>query len=311
MSEALDAMKRLEERIVAWAGGRDDIRLVLVVGSWARSDHPADEWSDLDVGFTTTHPERYLASDEWVSEIADAWLMHPDPVGVTRHVLFEGGLDAGLAPIPHNSVAQAVRFLPVLRRLPLPRSLRGSVERQLASAAEYVSRGVRVILDKDGIADRFLALLPSVEQRRSVPTQDEYSETVNRFWFEAIWTAKHLRRGELWHAKCGALDGRMKELLLRMMEWHALGTRGPGIDTWESGRFLEEWGDPRALRDLRDAFGRYEEEDVWRALLATMDLFRWLATEAGQRLGYAYPSAADARVTEWVKNCNAERAAPG
>jgi aminoglycoside 6-adenylyltransferase len=309
MSETLEAMKRLEERIVAWARERDDIRAVLVVGSWARSDHPADEWSDLDIGFTTTHPERYLASDEWLAEIADVWLMYPDPGGVTRHVLFEGGLDAGFAPIAHNSVKLAVRFLPALRRLPLPSALRNSVEREVASASEYVERGVRVVLDKDDLAERFLALLPQIDRPRAAPSMKEFVETVNQFWFEAVWTAKHLRRGELWHAKCSALDGRMKELLLRMMAWHALAARGPGIDTWESGRFLEEWGDPRALRDLRDAFGRYDEEDVWRALIATMDLFRWLASETGQRLGYSYPSDSDGHVTEWVKQCNAGRGA--
>jgi aminoglycoside 6-adenylyltransferase len=309
MSETLEAMNRLEERIVAWARERDDIRVVLVVGSWARSDHPADEWSDLDIGFTTTHPERYLASDEWLSEIADVWLMYPDAGGVTRHVLFEGGLDAGLAPIAHNSVKLAVRFLPALRRLPLPSALRNSVGRELASASEYVERGVRVVLDKDGLAERFLALLPPVEQQRSVPSQREYAETVNRFWFEAVWTAKHLRRGELWHAKCGALDGRMKDLLLHMMVLQARATRGADIDTWENGRFLEEWGDRRAVDALRDAFAHYEEDDLWRALIVTMDLFRSLAVETAGRLGFPYPTEADARVTEWVKGVMASRPA--
>jgi aminoglycoside 6-adenylyltransferase len=307
MSEMLEAMKRLEERIVAWARERDDIRAVLVVGSWARSDHPADEWSDLDIGFTTTHPERYLASDEWLAEIADVWLMYPDPGGVTRHVLFEGGLDAGFAPIAHNSVKLAVRFLPALRRLPLPSALRNSVEREVASASEYVQRGVRVVLDKDGLAERFLALLPQIDRPRAAPSSKEFVETVNQFWFEAVWTAKHLRRGELWHAKCGALDGRMKDLLLRMMVVQARATRGADIDTWEDGRFLEEWGERRTVDALRHTFARYDEDDLWRALMATMDLFRSLAVETGDRLGFLYPTEADARVTEWVKSAMASR----
>ncbi len=101
----------------------------------------------------------------------------------------------------------------------------------------------------------------------------------------------------------------MKELLLRMMEWHASALRGPDVDTWQNGRFLEEWGDARALPALPSIFARYDEDDLWRALLATMDLFRWLAIEAGERLGYAYPSDGDGHVTGWVQSCDRERSA--
>jgi aminoglycoside 6-adenylyltransferase len=311
MDETMRAMEQLEERFVAWARDRDDIRTALVVGSRARADHPADPWSDLDLGFTTTQPQRYLDSNDWLSEIANVWVWYPDATGVTRHVLFEGGVDAGLAPIPHSAVKLAVRFVPALRRLPLralvPSGVRNGIERQLSEAGEYVDRGARVLLDKDGLFPRFLALLPAPERRRTQPSAAGFQELVSKFWFEAVWTAKHVRRGELWHAKCASCDGRMKELVLKMLEWHALATHGPEYDTWQDGRFLEEWGDPRAITALRDAFARYDEEDVWRALIATMDLFRWLAVETAERFGYTYPTAADANVTDWVKECMAGR----
>jgi len=313
MNETLRAMKHLEERFVAWAQEREDIRMAVVVGSWARSDHPADEWSDLDIGFSTTHPERYLSSDGWVAEIANVWLMFPDATGVTRHVLFEGGLDAGLAPIPHSDVRMAVRLVPALRRLPLrvmiPAPVRKGIERQLATAAEYIGRGVRVILDKDAVAQRFLALLPPHEPHRDLPSQRDYEAAVSQFWFEAVWSAKHLRRGELWYAKNAGVDGSMKSLLLRMLEWNAWLAHGAKVDTWERGRFLEEWGDPRVSEELSRTFAHYDAEDVGRALLATMDVFRRVAIETGERARYAYPAEADARVTEWVKTCMANRRA--
>lgn len=84
------------------------------------------------------------------------------------------------------------------------------------------------------------------------------------------------------------------------MEWHARATRGWDLDTWERGHLLEEWADPRALEGLRDAFAHYDEKDIWRALLATMNLFRWLAVETADRLNHSYPAVADERVTECV-----------
>ncbi|NLF78613.1 MAG: aminoglycoside 6-adenylyltransferase, partial [Chloroflexi bacterium] len=43
-------IQQLEGRISDWASEESAIRAVLVVGSRARhADHPADEWSDLDL----------------------------------------------------------------------------------------------------------------------------------------------------------------------------------------------------------------------------------------------------------------------
>jgi len=316
MKQAQAPMKQLEERFVAWAQTRPDIRAAIVVGSWARVDHPADEWSDLDVGFTTTDPQRYLSKTDWIEDIAPTWVTYPDPGGVVRHVLFEGGLDAGFAVLANNTVKQAVRFLPVLRRFPillrlLPKGLGQQITGDIASAADYYRRGVRVILDKDRLAAKFLSLFPADSQPNRPPSQPEFLDAISEFWFRAVWTAKHLRRGELWFAKTESCDGRMKSLLLRILEWRARATHGFDYDTWESGRFLEEWGDPAVLQGLRDVFAHYDEEDMWRALLATMDLFRSLAIETAERLGYPYPTATDERATEWTKTCLSERTATG
>jgi len=76
-----------------------------------------------------------------------------------------------------------------------------------------------------------------------------------------------------------------------MMEWHTRTTRG---------RFLEEWASPAALAALAQVFARYDEEDVWRALQATMDLFHELAVETAASLKYAYPSLGEEKARGWV-----------
>ena len=311
MSEDIAAaMQRLEERFVAWANRRRDIRAAVVVGSRARLDHAADEWADLDIGFFTTDTRRYLSSDDWLSEIGDVWVTYADPTGVTRHVLYEGGLDAGFAPLPHGQVKMAVRFVPLLRRFPvLFRLIPGGarLRRDIDEGGEYYRRGVRIILDKDGLIEKLLAMFPPESRPNAIPAGAAFTEAVNEFWFAAAWTAKHLRRGELWWAKASGLDGRMKELLLEMTEWHAWVAHGPAYDTWRGGRFLEEWADPRVVAGLQDAFARYDADDAWRALFATMELFRWLATETAERLRFPYPRSADQRVSEWVTGCFSER----
>ena len=52
-------------RFLVWAQQRDDLRAALLVGSRARTDRPADAWSDFDIVLVTTDPERYVADGAW------------------------------------------------------------------------------------------------------------------------------------------------------------------------------------------------------------------------------------------------------
>lgn len=197
-----------------------------------------------------------------------------------RRVLFEGGLDVDFSIIPHARVEQMIQhsFPP--------------------EVADVFRRGMRVLLDRDGLAAR----LNPVDAKPAAPrppTQDEFLEAVNDFWYHAVWAGKKLRRGELWTAKA-CCDGYMKHLLLKAVECHARAQKGWHHDTWHNGRFIEHWADPRVLEGLRGAFAHYAEDDIRRALLATMDLFRWLANEIAERLAYPYPTPADEYATGLV-----------
>jgi aminoglycoside 6-adenylyltransferase len=166
--------------------------------------------------------------------------------------------------------------------------------------AAVLRRGFRLVLDKDDLQSLLIGgVLPTRLLSAPLPTQEEFLALCHDFLYHAVWAAKKLRRGELWIAKSCA-DGYMKQLLLGMIEWHAHSERGWDHDTWHGGRFLEEWADPGALDGLREAFAYYEEADVRRALLATMDLFRRIGRQTAARLGFAYPEETDERVKAWV-----------
>ena len=297
----LESFEDLEHRLVEWAGGREDVRTMLVVGSRARPEE-ADEWSDLDVGFTTTAPERYEGT-AWLEEIGDVWVAAVDPEGSSRHVLFAGGLDAGITPLPHR----VVRALPALlwvwegpagRVLPGP--VRGPIGRRL-EAFTYYGRDARIVVDKDGVGAQLLAAVPGGGASPAAPPRaEEFSAAVARFWLVAVWNAKHLRRGERWRAKTVGCDGEMKALLVQIIGWHG------GVDVAD-GRGLEERVDPAVVAGLGGVFAHYDEDDLWRASFATMDLFRRLATETATRLGLPYDSEADRTVTAWVEACEAGR----
>ena len=276
--------KELLQQFTNWAQAEEDIRAAFVFGLRARLDHPADEWSDLDLLFLVDKPQVYVEATDWLQHMGGPWVSFlertPDG-GFERRVLFEGGLDVDFIP---ESVSG---FRKILNE-GLPPIL-----------VDIFRRGFRVLIDKDGLSEQITA----VQNQTAISmtsSETEYSNIANDFWFHTVWTAKHLRRGELWWAK-SCCDSYLKNLLLRMLEFHARASQGPDFDTWMRGRFLEEWADERAVAALPQIYAHYEEEDIWRALLATMELFRWLAVETAANSGYEYPTYGDERCTGLVQ----------
>jgi predicted nucleotidyltransferase len=94
------AYEKLIDSFVKWAQTEDNIRAAVVIGSRARVDHPADEWSDLDVLILANDPELYWATADWLHHVGNPWLTFveptPDGNGLERRVLFEGGLDVDM-----------------------------------------------------------------------------------------------------------------------------------------------------------------------------------------------------------------------
>jgi len=280
--------EQLVHRFVKWAKTRSDIRAAIILGSRARTEYPADEWADLDVIVVTSNPDRYVSSADWLLSIGKPLLTFIEPTSggdeMERRVLFEGMLDVDFAIFP-LAKAQAL------------------IQGGMASvqAANAFGRGFRVILDKDDIASKLQALVSSVKNATPTPpTHDEFLQVVNDFLYHAVFTAKHLRRGELWWSKMSS-DCYMQHLLLRMVEWHSRARHGWSYDTWFRGRFLERWADPQVLKQMRHAFSHYNEADVKRGLLAAMTLFHTVAAEVAEKLKYKYPVDADKQVTEWIE----------
>lgn len=270
----------LMERFIHWAQERPDLRAVIVIGSQARGISPADEWSDLDLLVITHRPEDLFQETDWLDSLGPVWLTFLEKTatgrGKERRVLFEGGLDVDFIPL---SPEEAHEFL-----LNTPPS----------EITDILRRGYRILLDKDCYAEQ-LQSLPLQSPSPFPPSPEQWLNLVNDFWYHTLWTAKKLRRGEIWVAKA-CCDGYMKLLLLQCLEWHAKAIRGGDYDTWFRGRFLERWADPLILAELRKTFARYDEKEVKEALYHTALLFRRLALETAQKLKYDYPSSAEEKV---------------
>lgn len=279
---------RLEKAFCAWAAAHPAVRCAFASGSRERIDPPPDEWSDIDLMIFVVHPEEYFQRQDWLSAMGEVWNAVPsytagrDPEWL---VTYAGGYNVDFVLIDAGALSSLVQANP----LPEP----------------FV-RGYRMLIDKDGIGAQ-LAPAPGKPANPPLPTDADFKRVVCSFWYAAFYVAKQLGRGELFMVK--VRDGNLKELLLQMMAWHGLATNGPGVELWHLGRYMERWADPEAMRELSATFAHYDAVDSWRALWASLALFRRIACETAECLGFDYPVLLDEHMTSLITSicaCQAE-----
>lgn len=270
----------LLRRVVEWANQQPDIIALIMTGSHARRDATVDELSDYDLEIFTASPDRYTSSADWMAEIGKVWVSLPLTSSrgcPTRLVIYEGGekVDFSILPV---------------------RALEDVVSAQKLS--ELYDRGYRVLVDKKGLAAR-LPTPSYASPGGAQPTEAEFRAAIEEFWFEASHIPKYLQRDDLWVVKFR--DWTMKELLLKMLEWHTVAMNEEHHDVWHIGTRMKDWVRPDVWERLHETFGRFDAADSWRALLATVSLFRDLARETAERLGYQYPQQVDDAISGYLR----------
>jgi molybdopterin-guanine dinucleotide biosynthesis protein A len=257
-------MELIAAAVADWAREREDVRAVVVVGSQARTGVPADSLSDLDVGLFVDDPERLAADETWVESFGTPVLTFLEPTAfggrVERRVLYETGEDVDFALLDVGGWQEFV---------------------SLPEAHVTAARGYRVLHDELGLRAALAELSPL--EAPWPPDAEALKELGSDFWYHALWTAKKLRRGEVFTAIM-CLDGYLKARFVTLLEWHTR-SLDPAADVWHGGRFLERWADSGALAALERAFAHYDLRDVARALWETIDLWQGIEEETARRLG--------------------------
>jgi aminoglycoside 6-adenylyltransferase len=95
----------------------------------------------------------------------------------------------------------------------------------------------------------------------------------------------------------------MKHVYLRqMLEWKIGLDYNRSVPVGAIGKGLKKRLPPELGSQLEKCYAGADPSENWQALFHTMALFRQVAMEVGERLGYSYPLDLDQKVTAFVKS---------
>ncbi len=271
-------------RLTGWAGGQPLIRAVLLTSSRANPRAPLDILSDYDVILVVADMQPFAADEAWLEAYSRPMVRFRDRDSMygieteTRLVLYADGTKIDYSVWPAEALGRA-RAAP---RLP-----------------DNLDVGYRVLLDKDGLAQG-LAPPSYTAHIPPKPSEQEYQTLVEEFWWDSTYVAKNLWRDELVFARYN-LEYIMKlEDLVRLLEWRIELDHNWALKPGVRGRGLKKHLDSRTWNELAATYAGPDIEDNWAALFRTTGLFRRIAIEVGNALGYAYPHELDRQVTAYL-----------
>jgi aminoglycoside 6-adenylyltransferase len=288
MDNAFKEDKIIQE-LIRWGEQRSSVRAMILTSTRTNPDAPTDVFSDYDVIVVVKNIQPYLEQDAWLGDFGRVLVVYRDPVRqeyghdrFARITQYEDGTKIDFTIWPVEILLAVVQD----RRLP-----------------DDLDVGYITLLDKDGLtqdlkAPTYTAYLPEP------PSEDAYLSLVEVFFHEATYVAKNLWRDELMPAKY-SLDYVMKQKKLRqMLEWRIEidhnWSRKPGA----YGKGLKRYLAPEIWSALENTYVGAGLEENWAALFNTIDLFRKVAIQIGDHLGYPYPNDLDRRVVNYLQKVN-------
>lgn len=261
----------------------DEISCLALIGSQSGSDNLADEFSDIDLLLVTSNRIKYFESSDWLREIEEMWVSFTESDSSAnfweRRAIFKDGLDVDFIIIDESQLMEDIDSMPIVK--------------------DICNKEVNVIIDKINATSKLhqLRTLPRVF---TFPTDNEFNNLVNDFYFHFLWAYKKIMRGEYWIAlRC--INSYLQSRLLTMLEWHEHALHGVNYQTYYDGRFLEKWVDQGVLDRFKGTFSTYDQAAMESALKNLVVLFTEKAKDLCNQKNYFYPCEGVEKLTEWIE----------
>ena len=272
------------QRLIEWMERHPHIQAGLLTSSRASQNAPVDELSDYDVALAVSDIRPFLADDSWARDFGEVLVSFREEGqirGIDKLnllVLYQDG----------TKIDYIVWPIEVLKRI-----------REEPELPDNLDVGYRVLLDKAGLtlglkAPTYTAHIPKR------PTEEEFADLINEFWWETTYVAKNLWRDELFQAKYSFDVVIRFQLLLKMLEWYVEIGHDWSLKPGRLGRGLKKYLAPEIWSDIESTLIGADMDENWDALFRTTSLFRKIAIQVADHLSYTYLYALDERVTRYL-----------
>lgn len=163
----------------------------------------------------------------------------------------------------------------------------------------------RILLDKDGIYG-----LKDIEVNDyyniKEPSEREFLDCCNEFWWLSVNVAKALCREELVFVKY-LMEDYEREMFLMMLDWSIGIDNDFSVSTGKCYRYLKRYLSKEDMDKLIDIFPDGGYQNIWNKLYKMCNYFNDLALKVSKHFAYTYDIKEAEGVIKHIKNMEMER----
>jgi len=261
----------------------DRIRAILLNGSRANNKIPSDKYQDFDIVYVVSDVESLISDKDWTSafgrkliwQLPDEMIVgQKDPGKTTQYallMLFADGNRIDLTLLPKEEIKENYK----------PDSL------------------TIVWLDKDNM---FSNIAPPTDSDYLVkkPTEKEFLDTCNEFWWVCTNVAKGLVRHEIIYSK-EMLETVVRPMLMNVVAWHVGVETNFSVSVGKAGKFIAKFLSPELYKRILQTYSDQIAENNWKALVLMMNIFGEVARTVADKLKFRYVISEEENVTAYLR----------
>lgn len=280
-------MKVKEEKlksIIEWSQKNEDVKALILTSSLVNPLAPVDEFSDLDIELIFESNKNYISDKNWILNFGSPIAMieedesYFDDKHAIKMVLYDDGVKVDFKLYSKSN------FIEETKRKELP---------------EDWDIGYKILMDKDGITKQMLRPTYQVSIIKK-PTEKEFMNLLNDFWWDTTYVAKCLARDEIFYAKFASETIVRTEYLTPLIEWHIASEHNWNITTNKHGRLFKKYLPQEMWKKIEHTFSGSNIKENWTALFSMADLVSEIGIGLSKKLDYKYPDKLEENIRKYL-----------
>lgn len=275
--------KEMLDLILGIAEKDERIRAVYMNGSRTNANAPKDIFQDYDIVYVVMETASFISDEQWIEQFGDLiMIQEPDKNDQSIGIQMDFARSYGYLMLFTDG-----------NRIDL------HIETKEAMQENYVKDKLTMpLLDKDNCLPDIPAPT-DINYHVKKPTEALYFSCCNDFLWCLQNVAKGIWRDELPYAK-RMYELTNREFLDQMVSWWIGSRHDFQISTGKLGKYFKN-NLPEPYWELyKKTYSDSDYEHTWDALFVTCELFRRLALDVADSLGFTYPAKDDASMMEYL-----------
>lgn len=272
--------------ILDTASKDDRIRAVLLNGSRANPNIQPDKFQDFDIVFILNDLNDFICDHNWIDVFGEKVIFQmpnqmtigeQSKIGFSYLMLFKDGnrIDLTLFPVENMET-------------------------------DFILDSLTIVwLDKDNLFSE-VSSSTDIDYHTQRPTEKEFLDTCNEFWWVCTNVAKGLLRNEITYAK-EMLERVVRPMFMKIVEWKIGSENNFSVSLGKAGKFINKYLSKSNYEKLLTTYSNHKIKNNWQSLLIMTDLFGQFALEFSTKMNFHYKMTEEKNAIEYLKQMRDEK----